>query len=127
MDCVHHPCGLEKQQGWQSITKHVQMSVNDIWVMLPQNAMQPVVRPAIEPPSLSQVFHTNAEIIQKAFQFAANPPPNRDDRHVKLLTIQPSNNVYRDALRTTRTEHGNDMRYFSFLHEFGSSAGVKFL
>jgi len=64
MDCVHHPCGLEKQQGWQGIAKHVQMSVNDIWVKIPQNAMQPVVCPAIETPSLSQVFDVNAALIQ---------------------------------------------------------------
>jgi hypothetical protein len=102
VDRVHHRCGLEKQQGWQGIPKHLQMRVDNIRVMLPQNAMQPVIRPPIKSPSLSQVLGRNVALIQTAFQLAANAAPNRDDRHLKPLTVQPPDNVYRNALGTTR-------------------------
>src|SRR5579859_1700925 len=122
---------LEQEQRGQSVTKHVQVAMDNFGTESPESAMQPVIGAAVKSRAFSEVLDGHAGIVQLCLQIAADAAPNRDDPRVKAVTVEALYDMDGDAFGATGAEHGNDVHDFYFFHNLdwdadGCLAVIKF-
>ena len=94
------------------------MSVDHVRFVFLKRTVQPAVDAVIESRMLAQIADLDSRILQHVVEVAADSSGKGDDDRFVTPAVQSPRDVHDNALGAAGTQHGDNLHYFDFVHEF---------